>query len=70
MRDVFFTIMVVWLVYRIYNSIKGSKTFIFQKHEHHHYKNEEGKVKIKQAESKKQTTTADEGEYVDYEEIK
>ncbi len=70
MRDVFFTIMVVWLVYKIYNSLKSAKTVVFQKHEHHHYKNEEGKVSVQQNGPAKNKTTANEGEYVDYEEIK
>lgn len=67
MRDVFWTILAVWLVYKVYNALKGN-TYVYQKHEHYHnHSGEEGKVTIEN--TKKNTTKGDE-EYTDYEEIK
>ncbi|MFL5754601.1 MAG: hypothetical protein ACJ76F_14405 [Bacteroidia bacterium] len=68
MRDVFWTILAVWLVYKVYNALKGN-TYVFQKHEHYHNANkEEGKVTIEPSASKK--SNAKDEEYTDYEEIK
>jgi len=66
MRDVIWTVIIVWLIYRIYNGIKGSRTYVFQKHEHYHApKQEEGKVTIE-----KKTVGGKDDDFADYEEIK
>ncbi len=72
-RDIIFTIIVVWLVHRIYSSFRNNKTYVFtKKEEHHHYHNsQEGKVNIHTSStSPAKSKNKDEGEYVDFEEIK
>lgn len=72
MRDVIWTIIIVWVLYRLYNAFfsANKRTVVFQKHEHHHY-NEEGKVNVEDVSQKpKNTKKVDEGEYTDFEEIK
>ena len=68
MRDVIWTIIIVWLVYRIYTAFSNRKTIVFQKHEHHHYKNDE--IKNNTAQNKKTKSKLDNVEDVDFEEIK
>jgi hypothetical protein len=70
MRDVIWTIITVWLVYRIYSAFSNRKTIVFQKHEHHHYTNDEIKIKKDPAQSKKTKSKLDNVEDVDFEEIK
>ncbi len=72
MRDVIWTIIIVWVLYRLYNAFfsAGKKTVVYQKHEHHHY-NEEGKVNVENvATHKKNPKKIDDSEYTDFEEIK
>jgi len=68
MRDVFYTLMVVWVIYRIVNALSSSKVT-----------NSEGQQRSKVGETTVSYTPPhetpkrkypDEGEYVDYEEIK
>lgn len=74
MRDVIWTIIVIWVVYRIYNAIKSSRVYIYQKHEHNYNIPKEGEIKI---DSKTEEHHADRkpnsdkgGEYVEFEEVK
>jgi len=76
MRDVIWTIIVIWVVYRIYNAIKSSRVYVYQRNEHTHNYNapKEGEVKI---DAKNEENHADRkpnsdkgGEYVDFEELK
>ena len=72
MRDVIWTIIVVWVLYRLYNAFfSGSKrTVVYQKHEHHHYA-KEGQVNVENvSSSQKRSKKIDDGEYTDFEEIK
>ncbi|MBS1647558.1 MAG: DUF4834 family protein [Bacteroidetes bacterium] len=81
MADVFWTIVIVWLVYRLYNSLvspaagKG-KSFFYQNqqnvHQHYYHQNREGEVKVKdtQAEVPRKPNSDKGGEYIDFEEIK
>jgi hypothetical protein len=74
MRDVIWTIIAVWVIYRIYEAIKASKVYIYQKHEHHYNARKEGEVKIDaqtQAHHTERKPNSDKGgEYVDFEEVK
>ena len=79
MRDVIWTIIVVWVLYRLYNAFfSGSrKTVVYQKHEHHHYGEDlsagqaGGKVNVENVSPRrKDSKKIDEGEYTDFEEIK
>jgi hypothetical protein len=58
----------VWLVYRIYSSFSTKKNIVFQKHEHHHYKDDE--LKTNTSNNKKTNSKLDNVEDVDFEEIK
>jgi len=74
MRDVVWTIIVIWVVWKIIDSIKA-RTVVFQRHEHHHHNasaQREGNVSIDQSNVRKpnRPVQKDDGEYVDYEEIK
>ncbi|MFN6038561.1 MAG: hypothetical protein ACK452_08835 [Bacteroidota bacterium] len=73
MRDVFWTIMITWIVWRIWAWFSTSKNVIIQKNEHHHHYNrtKEGDTKIvnSSSTSKKYFNDGD-GEYVEFEEIK
>ena len=60
MRDVFFTILTVWLIWRIYNSFQSAVAF----------RKKEDEMKIKRPSGPPKQKDNDEGEYVDYEEIK
>jgi len=73
MRDVIWTIIVVWVLYRLYNAFFSGdrKTVVYQKHEHHHYTNEEGKVNVENAPpGERKSKKIDEREYTEFEEIK
>ena len=76
MRDVIWTIIAVWVIYRIYMALRSSSVHVFQKHEHHHHhttpKEKEGEVKIDKEPSHghKKPNSDKGGEYVDFEEIK
>jgi len=76
MRDVIWTIIAVWVVYRIYNAIKSSRVYIYQRHEHNHNYNtsKEGDVKInagaEQHHADRKPNSDKGGEYVDFEELK
>ena len=74
MRDVIWTIIAVWVIYRIYEAIKASKVYIYQKHEHHYNAPKEGEVKIdaktQEHHSERKPNSDKGGEYVDFEEVK
>lgn len=67
MRDIFFTILVVWLLWRIFNSFSSSsKTNYNSRSNSSATFKKEGEVTIEKSGNKKN----DDGEYTDYEEIK
>lgn len=79
MRDVIWTIIAVWVVYRIYEAIKSSKVHINQRHEqqeqtHTYNAPKEGEVKIEakppQQPTERKPNSDKGGEYVDFEEVK
>ena len=73
MRDVIWTLIVVWVIYKIVNALKGGNTYVFNKHTHHHHSKKEGEIKINNPQintKSKNNNTKNDGEYVDYEEIK
>lgn len=73
MKDAFYTILVVWLVWRILNSVS---TYRAQQNQsktktNGYDKSTEGKTTLHQnASSAKKKFSDDEGEYVDFEEMK
>ena len=74
MRDVIWTIIAVWVIYRIYQAIRNSRVYVYQKHEHQHNYNTQKEAEIKidrEPESHTKKPNSDKGgEYVDFEEIK
>jgi hypothetical protein len=65
MKDVFFTILAIWVVWRIMESIKGSS-----KKEFNGQKKYEGEVTVEYRPPSKKDKDDKDGEYIDYEEIK
>ena len=75
MRDVIWTIIVVWVVYQIYRAIKSTRVNVFQNNQHNYNAQKEGEVKIERESSSrndgsKKPNSDKGGEYVDFEEIK
>ena len=72
MRDVFYTILVIWILWRVFNSISNYRT----KQAHpvndtlHANKRREGETSVDYVPSAKKKISDDEGEYVDYEDLK
>jgi len=68
MRDLFYTILVVWIIWRIVSSINAYKS----KHPKNspHSKRKEGETSVDYIPPSKKKINDDEGEYVDYEEMK
>jgi hypothetical protein len=77
MRDLIWTIIIIWVVFKIISLFKGTtvrKTFVYQKHEYHNNQHKpEGSVTVENknnsAENSGKRSSADD-EYVDFEEIK
>ena len=72
MRDAFYTILVVWIIWRILNSIKnyGSTRNTNVTDFSQNNKQTKGDTSIKYVPPVKNKIRDDEGEYVDYEELK
>ena len=68
MADVFYTILVVWVLWRIFGG-SSAKTQQFNQHNYTQPRRPEGEVKIT-SQKKSEKGSRDDGEYVDYEEIK
>ncbi|MCC7302172.1 MAG: hypothetical protein IT233_05975 [Bacteroidia bacterium] len=70
--EIFFTVLVIWILFRIFRKDTSSSrpnTFTFHTHHHPPRENKEGETRIHSSEPKK-TKDVREGEYIDYEEIK
>jgi hypothetical protein len=67
MADVFYTILVVWVLWKIFGR-SSVKTQVF----HHHYTEtkKEGEIKISKVPDARKKSPDSEGEYTDYEEVK
>lgn len=64
MRDVFYTVVIIWIVWRIYHSFQAGKQNVKQQ-----TRKREGEVTVDSSSSTKNKPD-DGGEYVDFEEIK
>lgn len=69
MRDLFYTILVVWILWRILNSISAYKSKQSARAQSD-YTPKQGETKIEYVPPQKKKMPDDEGEYVEYEEIK
>lgn len=77
MRDIIWTIIGIWVIYKLYEAFKHvsgkrTQTQSYQSHTHTNYeKQREGDVKVNYAQTKhKPHIKPEHGEYVDYEEVK
>lgn len=72
MRDIFFTILVIWVLWKIFSSRTVVQTFTFNTQNNHPPKDErkEGEVRIDHVPKQDKKRKDEDGEYVDYEEIK
>ena len=69
MRDVFYTILIVWILWRVLNSISAYKSKQSTGNQSN-YNFKQGETKIKYVPPQKKKMPDDEGEYVEYEEVK
>lgn len=72
MKDVFYTILVVWIIWRVLNSVKnyGAARNNHLNDLNQNKRQAEGDTSIKYVPPVKNKIRDDEGEYVDYEELK
>ncbi len=72
MRDVFYTILVVWIVWRVFDSISTYRTKQGKSvnDSQQNNKRKEGETSIDYAPPTKKKISDNEGEYVDYEDVK
>lgn len=76
MQEFFFTILSIWFIWKIYDvfaSPRRSGNSYSQTHHHHYYEKRQeqnGQVRVETKKKKSGRIPSDEGEYVDYEEIK
>jgi hypothetical protein len=73
MQDIFFTILVIWILFRVLNSNSwGSRNVYYTQHNYQSKagNKKEGDTVITNASNRRSTISPDEGEYVDFEEIK
>ncbi len=74
MQEIFFTILVVWVLFRIFGASAKVKTFTFNTQHNYHQTQEQqddGKVKVKHVTKEtNKKNEIDKGEYVDFEEVK
>lgn len=72
MRDIFYTILIIWIVWRIFNSISNykAKQSTASTNFSSNKKPTDSQTKVDYIPPVKKKINDDEGEYVDYEEIK
>ena len=67
MADLFYTILIVWVLWRIFGG--SAKSTVYHKHQYQQPGKREGDVTVTKT-SQEQNNDDDRGEYVDYEEVK
>lgn len=73
MQEIFFTLLIIWILFRVLNSAgSGSRTVYFTQNNYHPGREEkkEGDIKITYIPKEKSGKAPDEGDYTDFEEIK
>ena len=68
MADLFYTVLIIWVLWRIFGG--SSKSTVYQRQQYEQPKKQEGEVTISATSKADQQKSAERGEYVDYEEIK
>lgn len=69
MRDLIWTVIVIWLVWKIYDMFKRIPKKVNNNTSNTKHR-KEGEVKVETARKQKNFFDKDDGEYVDYEEVK
>ena len=67
MRDFFFTILTIWVIWRIIDGLKGGRP---SNTDNYTQTRKEGEVKVEYQPPKNGSKDSEGGEYVDYEEVK
>ena len=74
MRDVIWTVILIWVVWKVYDAFKSVSRTRAQtqgyNQQQNNYRQREGEVRVDNSQSGKTHYKPDDGEYVDYEEIK
>lgn len=68
MADVFYTVLIIWVLWRIFGG--SAKSTVYHRHSYDQPGRKEGEVSVSPTESSGQKKDNDKGEYVDFEEIK
>jgi hypothetical protein len=66
--DLFYTILIVWVLWRIFGG--SVKSTVYHKHQYEPPRRKEGEVTVSSTSKDDEQGNSDKGEYVDYEEIK
>jgi hypothetical protein len=72
MQEIFFTILTIWVLFKIFGPAKSPR-FTFNTHQHHYAPPQapkEGEIKVQQRSAQTPRKDNYEGEYVDFEEVK
>lgn len=71
MRDIIWTIIVIWIVWKIYDAFKSiSKNKNQEFSRNYDYQTKEGEVRIEKNSNTKSHFNPSDAEFIDYEEIK
>ena len=70
MRDVFYTLLVVWIIWRIMNGVNSIKTKVSSNATRSQNQRKPGETTVDYVPPKAKSKYDDAGEYVDYEEVK
>jgi hypothetical protein len=69
MADMFYTLLIIWILWRIFGSSRV-KTYVFNQHNYTPPKKKDDDVRVSYKKKKDSGASKDDGEYIDYEEIK
>ena len=75
MQEFFFTVLAIWVVWKLFSAFSSDNsrprtTNNFHTENHYHSTRQEGEITIKNAGKSNAKKQGDDGEYVEYEEIK
>ena len=68
MADVFYTILIIWVLWKVLGGT--TRTYVFHKHTHTTQPKKDGEVSVSHKQDVVTPKQKDKGEYIDYEEIK
>ena len=68
MADLFYTILIIWILWRIFGGTV--KTTVYHRHVYEKPEKKEGEVTVSSAPQNQSNKSSDHGEYVDFEEVK